>query len=343
MKAIVYLMHNNGEQLNLWKQYLPSPEVELISIPAEQDLVTVLEKTASANLPSLLLVEMSIQSTTNKLLQASNVCRWCKENQPSIKIIFLTTRQETELNKVEQKWALRQGALCLLPKLNHQNLQSQIDQIYGFLSLNPPKVKIIADVPEITTENIVQSALGGARLLIKKKDFVAAMNQLKEVIRLNRENIEAYLLCGEIYTELKNFEKAVQAYSQAIAIDSQNLLSYYKRGLAYTSLKNYHAAITDFNHLLELQSDQAKPFNARGIARMAIGDIEGARLDYNQAIALDTNYAEAYLNRGMLHYSIGEQTKAREDYDRAVKIDPQYEGSYFAWANNSEIKGLSVF
>jgi len=45
----------------------------------------------------------------------------------------------------------------------------------------------------------------------------------------------------------------------------------------------------------------------------------------------------------MLQYTMGEQIKARQDYEQAVRLDPQYEGSYFAWANNSEIKGLSVF
>lgn len=74
-----------------------------------------------------------------------------------------------------------------------------------------------------------------------------------------------------------------------------------------------------------------------------IGDFDGAMFDYNQAIAIRPNYAEAYLNRGMLHYSLGEQMKASQDYQEAVKLDSQYEGSYFAWANNSEIKGMSAF
>ena len=74
-----------------------------------------------------------------------------------------------------------------------------------------------------------------------------------------------------------------------------------------------------------------------------VGDTEGAKFDYNYAIAINPDYAEAYLNRGMLQYTMGEQIKARQDYEQAVRLDPQYEGSYFAWANNSEIKGLSVF
>jgi tetratricopeptide (TPR) repeat protein len=305
--------------------------------------VRVLEQTPVDKLPSLILVEMSVQSPHNKLLQSSNVSRWCKDNQPSIKIVLLTGRQESEVTKAEQRWADRQGVLCILPKLDRQNLQSQLKQIYGYLNLESQVINFVEPTPAPDLVNITQSALGQAKLLIKKKDFSGAMNQLKEVIKHNRENVEAYLLCGEIYSELKNLEKAIQAFSQAITIDSKYVNAYYKRGLTYSSLKNYHAAIADFNQLINLDANYAEAYNARGLARKVIGDFEGANFDYNQAIAIRPNYAEAYLNRGMLHYTMGEQIKARQDYEAAVKLDSQYEGSYFSWANKSEIRGLSAF
>ncbi len=342
-KAIVYLMHNSSEQLDLWVQYLSSESIELVTISQDKDIVQTLEKISDDNLPSLILVETSIQSPSTKLLQCSNLTRWCKDNHPSIKVVFLTMRQEPEITKVEQRWADRQGALCILPKINLLNLQDQFRQIYEFLNLELPAIDVVPKAPVIDVINITQSALGQAQLLIKKKDFTGAMSQLKEVIKHNRENLEAYLLCGEIYTELKNLEKAIQAYSQVISLNPQYFISYYKRGLTYNSLKNYHAAIADFNQLISLESGYAEAYNARGIARKEIGDLDGAKLDYDQAIALKPNFAEVYLNRGMLLYSLGEQTKARQDYDEAVRLDPQYEGSFFSWANNSVMKGLSIF
>lgn len=351
MKAIVYLMHNNHEQSDLWLQYLPSDAIELVNISPDKDIVRVLEQTPIANLPSLILVEMSVKSPHNNLLQSSNVSRWCKDNHPKIKVILLAGRQESEVTKVEQRWADRQGVVCILPRLDRQNLQFQLSQIYGYLNLEllaelPLKLNIInvaTPTPVSDVVDIDAIALDQAKFLIKKKDFSGAMNQLKEVIKRNRENVEAYLLCGEIYTELKNLEKSIQAYSQAITIEPKYVNSYYKRGLTYSGLKNYHAAIADFNQLISLDQNYAEAYNARGSARKVIGDLDGAMFDYNQAIAIRPNYAEAYLNRGMLHYSLGEQMKARQDYEEAVKLDSQYEGSYFAWANNSEIKGMSAF
>ena len=112
-------------------------------------------------------------------------------------------------------------------------LDPQIGQIYEYLDLELPTIRIIEPIPEVSSVDTSQIALGQARFFFNKKDFVAAMNQLKEAIKNDRENVPAYLLCGEIYTELKNLDKAIQAYSQAISIDPKHSNSYYKRGLIY--------------------------------------------------------------------------------------------------------------
>jgi len=229
MKTTIYIMHHAAEQLDLWLECLPTEDIELVYIAPEQDIVKLLEQTPDSDLPSLILVEMSIQYSSSNLLQASRVGRWCKENQSSVKTIFLTTRPESELSKLEQRWAEKQGALCILPILNQENSQAQIRQIYGYLDLDLPNIPtfLSAKPAEKTAEPITKSTtksttgLDYNKLLAKRKDFAIAMNQLKEIIQYQKDGIDSYPSCREIYTHLKNLDASIQYYIEAITIDAQ--------------------------------------------------------------------------------------------------------------------------
>jgi hypothetical protein len=218
MKPIVYLMHSSSEQLDLWLQNLPTQDLDLVNVSPTKDIVTVLEQIPVSNLPSLILVEMSIQCPESNLLQASKLGRWRKDNHPSIQIVFLTTRSEFELTKLEERWAVKQGAVAIFPKLDQKSLSSQISQIYAYLNL---ELVIPADpTPEILSSGTPETIdnLDDSLSKAEKKDFEVAMEQLREVLKSHTESIDTYPTAREIFTHFKNLEEAIQGY---ITMDSK--------------------------------------------------------------------------------------------------------------------------
>jgi len=207
MKQTIYLMHNNSEQAGLWLQHLPSESVEPIDIAPTNDMVNLLEQAPRHSLPSLILIEMSIQVPGSNLLQASKVSRWCKENQPSIKIVLLTMRHEYELTNLEQRWAVKQGAICILARLEPYNLRTKINQIYEYLNLEPPVITLSA----VSTPALKQGRNNNA-ISDPKKDFNAAISHLKKVIEEHKESVDTSSVCNKIYAHCKSFEQVIQDY-----------------------------------------------------------------------------------------------------------------------------------
>jgi len=225
MKSIVYIMHTS-EQIDLWFQHLPSENIELINVSPDNDIVELLEQTPNDDLPSLIMVGMSIQSPGSNLLQASKVSRWCKDNQPSIKIIFLTARHEFELTKLEQRWAVKQGAVCILPRLDRENLYDQVRKVYEHLNFElpieaPPEIPEIPETPLPSPKITSQQSGGSNDLLTQKKDLITAVSQLKQVIQNNKESIDTYPLSDKIYTHFMDLEQVIQDYIEVITIESQ--------------------------------------------------------------------------------------------------------------------------
>ncbi|AFY74703.1 hypothetical protein Syn7502_02765 [Synechococcus sp. PCC 7502] len=220
MKKIIYLMYSDNEQLKLWMQYLSSPDLELVVVEPVNDLVQLLEQLPIDNLPSLILLDMSIQCPNSNLLQASKVGRWVKENQLSIKIILQTVRSEAEVTTVEQRWAEKQGAYCLLPMLSPKTANSQVSQIYEHLNLVIPESisgKIVDSIPDMGTEE----DLDHEKLLIRVKEFYATINKFQGLLQVNKQTMDTYAASKQIRTHLSGLDNAIQDCISAISLDIQ--------------------------------------------------------------------------------------------------------------------------
>jgi len=218
MKAIIYLMHSNDEQMDLWLHHLNLESIEVVNISPTNDIVELIEQIPIHSLPSLILIEVSIQVPNSNLLQASKLSRWCRENQASIKIVLLSNRQEIDLTNIERRWATRQGAACILPRLEKPNLISQLNQVYEHLNLGVPVTTTseIREPPSLV--NSLPQAEDSNKILILKKDFNVAINHIKEVIQDHKDSVDSSPVCEEIYTYFKDLEQIIQGLFEDIAI-----------------------------------------------------------------------------------------------------------------------------
>ncbi len=126
------------DQQKYWQTALISQDINVVTEPPSSDLVQVLEGMSKNGqpLPDLLLMDIGITTANSTSLQAREVCRWCADNYPDLKVI-LTNPREDQVKSVGLRWAIRQGAIALLPRLTNLTLVESVTIVIEALGSSP--------------------------------------------------------------------------------------------------------------------------------------------------------------------------------------------------------------
>ena len=147
------------------------------------------------------------------------------------------------------------------------------------------------------------------------------IHNLSEVIRLNPENITAYLNRGYVYWRQYYHHEAIADYDEAIRLDPENTIAYNNRGGVYRDIGDYDKAIADYDEAIRLEPEDATAYNNRGYAYGEKGDYDKAIADYDEAIRLDPENVTAYNNRRDAYEAKDDYDKAIADYDETIRLD----------------------
>ncbi|MEE3719661.1 HAMP domain-containing sensor histidine kinase [Tumidithrix elongata RA019] len=134
MKKSILLVQLSEEQGKLWQAVLTSQQFDVTWKSPNTDILNLIEQMhrEGKKLPDAIVADIGLRSAGSSALLASPLCRWCSEFHPETKVI-LTNPRQTQIRQVEQRWAIRQGASDLLPRLDKQNLIDLVSKISGFL------------------------------------------------------------------------------------------------------------------------------------------------------------------------------------------------------------------
>ncbi len=335
----ILLVCENPEHSSLWQAALLTQGVQVEVVASDTPLVAFLQ--GRADWPAAILIGMTVRSPDGTSLQASDLCRWAKTQAAAPKIFVLNDKSDAAIKEAEQRWATRQGAEALLPKLTGRNLDMLLTQVLGSLGLpyHPDQAQGFIDTEVAPRLRPSEEPTGAADYFragqerYQQGDYQAALNAFYEAARRDATLTEAHRLRGEIYLKLGNIDKAIASLDKALETDPQSVPSYCSRASIRYRLGDNQGAIADANQALQLDPRCATAYNERGLAKLASGDEGGALQDYNQAIKLDKNFAQAYNNRGTLRATQGDLNGALADYAQALRADPNYADAYYNRGN----------
>ena len=128
MSKSVLLAQLSEEQSLMWHSVLSSHQLEVWAAPETEDLLKMLDQKYQAKqpLPELIISDIGIRYGGGTSLLATELCKWCADNAPELKVLLVNPRQ-VQIKEVEKRWATRRGAIDLLPKVSTDNLNAAFD------------------------------------------------------------------------------------------------------------------------------------------------------------------------------------------------------------------------
>jgi two-component system, NtrC family, sensor kinase len=121
----VLLAQLSAEQSLMWHKALSSHHLEVWAASDTEDLLKLLAQKhrSKQSLPQLIISDIGIRYGGGTSLLATELCKWCADHAPELKVLLVNPRQ-AQIKEVEKRWAMRRGAIDLLPKMSLENLNS---------------------------------------------------------------------------------------------------------------------------------------------------------------------------------------------------------------------------
>ncbi|MEI6288567.1 MAG: tetratricopeptide repeat protein [bacterium] len=157
--------------------------------------------------------------------------------------------------------------------------------------------------------------------LLKKDDFVAAEKKLIEVISLDKKNVEAYEMLGELYFENKNYDQAEEIYKYLIKLStidygalSEN--ANFKNGAMLEAETDFLSSLEVDNKIAVYYSDLAEVYE--------VTDKDDNAIDcYLKASSIEPNNPK-YLDKIIdLAIQLEDRGLAKKTFNRLREINPE--------------------
>lgn len=182
------------------------------------------------------------------------------------------------------------------------------------------------------------------------KNYQAAIDDFKELYRLDPNNVNGPYALGRTFHQLKKYRDAIHYFSLAIKVDPSYAAAYNDRGMVRCLQQNYDPALEDFYKATSIDTSFAMAYNNTGTARYFNQDIaKPNRKDlqiahewFTKAIERDRTLALAYRNRATMNIFLKRPEAALIDLNQARRIEPEngmvhfYFGVVYADQNKNE-------
>ncbi|MCA9913009.1 MAG: tetratricopeptide repeat protein, partial [Anaerolineae bacterium] len=203
-------------------------------------------------------------------------------------------------------------------------------------------------LPEETTPEAfnAQALIESALQDLSDGNWRSAVSKMDEVLAVESDNVEAYLIRGVAYSRLGRLSLAEDDFTAAIDLEPYNWQLYIFRGDTYSAQGDNTGALLDYDRSIEVYwlNDSAYSRRAdlyfqlgdteaggvddlisRALAAYQFGDLQVAR-DFLEEAANSGDdipaVANAYMILGLVYQSLGDESASLEAYNRAEELNP---------------------
>ncbi|GAX45050.1 peptidase M50 [Tolypothrix sp. NIES-4075] len=136
-----------------------------------------------------------------------------------------------------------------------------------------------------------------------RKDKQREVERLTETLRLNPNDVNAYVKRAQVRALLRDYKGVLADYDQIVRLKPNDISSRLQRAWFRRRLGDNQGALADYNEILRLNPKHIQTYHQRAQMRNILQDYKGAIQDYSEIIKLDAKDTRAYLSRGYVRFS----------------------------------------
>jgi tetratricopeptide (TPR) repeat protein len=173
---------------------------------------------------------------------------------------------------------------------------------------------------------IVDDAINMAGECLTKKPLVSELI-LKQLLKVDSENLEGLKLLGLCKQRLGEFEESIEIIKTVLELDPDNSDNWNNLGLSYGGLDQRDKAIECIKKACELKKDAFLYKNNLALQYRAKGDYEKAVRYLKEAIEGENN-SQLWVNLAGVYFEQKMIDEAEKCCENSIRIDPNNAGAY---------------
>lgn len=161
-----------------------------------------------------------------------------------------------------------------------------------------------------------------------KKDPQTGTSYYEEALKIDPLNEKVYRHLGSVYYQQKRVGEAIRQYQYLLKIYPKNLDGYVELSYIYLSEKKPEEAMEVLKTAEDLGLESERFLLACGFAKSAVKDYEGAIGYYEKVIKGDPDNARGHFYLGAAYERTGRKDKATTEFRRCIELDPKFADAY---------------
>jgi len=154
------------------------------------------------------------------------------------------------------------------------------------------------------------------------KQYQCVLDEYHEILKLNPESAEAYMLAGEALDEMKDNAGAVEQFRAAVKADPKEPNVHFGLGYLLWGLLKYEEAAQEFQAELANNPDHAQALTYLADTEMQLGHPDAANPLLLKALKIDPSITLAHVDLGLLYSEAGRKEDALAELKLAEKLSP---------------------
>jgi tetratricopeptide (TPR) repeat protein len=178
-----------------------------------------------------------------------------------------------------------------------------------------------------------------ARLYLTMSDYKQTFNSLRDALKKDPTNAEAFFISGLAHEEMGDTAKAIENYQLAVARKQGHYDALKQLGILY-SIKKDKLAIDYLRNAASLRADNPEALYVLGMFYQENGDPDKALSVYEEILIMKPDYLLAHFNKGYIFLVFKEDyLQAIESFSKAIELDDKNVDALYNRALAYELMG----